>query len=480
MGPARPEWRSLLVGTIVVLLSLAVVVGALGADAGGVGGADRGATAADGDAPAATLGPPDWPREPLDPEAIPGRHDVEDTTEYPYATIGHVGASGVLVSDYHVLTAAHVVSHDDGTPKAPENLTFTPGLRVTPDGPVEAPFGRANVEAVYVHPAWEGEAPEHDLALLVLDRPVGAVAGLMALPEEGVTDAHQRDLQQAGYVNNVTGARQLTAEPVPQQAAAEREARGDPDDGYHYYCAPVSRGDSGSPVWTEVDGTPTVVSVNAAFDAPSECDDAAVGVLLNDSRLDLVRDWMAQSERPATGADLVVASNASGATWVQGDDRVPGVVEPTGGDPTGDEAGDGTAGEHTADRQPTFGTTIYNNGPATVGTTADRNRVDDRATVRFLGVGTTEADGDGTEHDDGGDARVVTELCSTRTVVGPYEAVDVECERDGLPAPLRDASTIDVYATVSAGHVATYERTPAPLSSGPQFVGTAVVNRSAT
>lgn len=247
---------------------------------------------------AETLGPPDWPSEPLDPSAVPGRDDVPDTTAYPYATVGTVrSATGVLVSEYHVLTAAHVVTDDEGVPDDTDSMTFTPGFRDAPGEPAEAPFGRANVTDLYVHPEWDGNPPEDDLALLELDRPIGAAAGSMALPDRALRDVHSRGLQQAGYVHNVTGRRLIASTPAPRPTA-----RGT-DDGYHYYCGPLSNGDSGSPIWTDVDGVATIVSVNSAFDSSKHCDDAAVGVRLDEQRLDLIRKWMGRDDRSERDTD---------------------------------------------------------------------------------------------------------------------------------------------------------------------------------
>lgn len=458
---------------IAVLVTLALLavpafgVGALTADE--TSDADRmGATggAADATGSAAspgTLGPPNWPAAPLDPVDVPGRHEVENTSEYPHSTVGHLGASGALVSDYHVLTAAHVVTHDNGTPMDRDELTFTPGLRVVPEGPTDAPFGRAEIEEIHVHPDWDGSPPDDDLALLVLDRPVGEIAGSMALPESAVTDLHSRELEQAGYVNNVTGNRQISSTPVPQSSAVGS------DDGYHYYCGPLSHGDSGSPIWTDVDGTPTIVSVNSAFDGSADCDDSAVGVRMDPRRTERVRNWMAQTERPAAKADLAIASEAHGIPWVDGKDVLPpGPVNDT-------------------DASLPFQTTVYNNGPAAVGASADGAAASsgaagspgssdaEGATVEFLGVSERPAGANGSETD-----TVVETLCTDEVAVGAYDAAPATCVADGLPEGLADAESVDVYVRLDAhDRVAEYERSPVAGWKGPRRIGSLSVNASA-
>lgn len=454
MGAFR--WRLILVVGVTMGLLAAPVFGAgsLGTGAttaqGGEGPSiEQRGSAADSRAPPDTLGPPDWPAEPLDPEAVPGRYEVRNTTEQPYSSIGHIGASGTLVSDYHVLTAAHVVSDDDGTPLPAESLAFTPGLRIVPNGSTQAPYGRANVEDVYVHPEWAGDPPANDLAIVVLDRPVGAIAGSMALPEQALWNAHSHELWQAGYVRNVTGDRLISSRPTPRPSAIGTS------DGYHYYCGPLSHGDSGSPIWTEVDGTPTIVSVNSAFDSSSDCRDAAVGIQMDAARTNLVRAWMGLDDRPRAKADLVVATENAGIPWVDARDTVPR--------------------EPIADRNASVpvGTAVYNNGPAAVGTSASRWN-GERATVQFLAVGRVSS-----SNDSGGD-RVVAPLCSSSTAVGAYEAARVACTADGLPEPLEDAESVDVYATVDpADRVDEYESSALAGHEGSRLVGSFPVNASA-
>lgn len=409
---------------------------------------DIGTATADG-GQTETLGPPDWPSAPLAPEDVPGRWVVENTSEHPASAVGHLGASGVVVSEYHVLTAAHVVTDDQGNVEDVDEIVFTPGLRAPPDGSAAVPYGRAGVTEVHVHPEWDGDPPEQDLALLTLDRPVGVHTGTMALDPVAVESVEDHDLRQAGYVDNVTGYRQIASSPRLQAG----RTRTNP--GYLHYCAPLSNGDSGSPVWTEVDGAPTVLAINTDWDVPRVCEDAAVGVAMDRDRVRRVAAWTQRDPRPPAKADLAVASEHAGPFWVEAADALP--EEPVDANASG----------------VTVGTRVYNNGPLSVGD-GPAPRTERRATVSFTATVRRPVDGETVTVAAG------RSLCEAEVAVGAYANATATCEVDELPDDVRPGDELVVRAHVDpADAVPEYASSPVDGTDGPQPVGVVAVEDAA-
>lgn len=109
-----------------------------------------------------------------------GRQPVDATETFPYSihakiemrfTDGKYGGSGSLIGPRHVLTCGHNV-YDNKTGWA-ESIKVYPGRHGT-----YAPFGETKVARVYIFKKWEEtQEKTYDIALLVLDDPVGTSSG---------------------------------------------------------------------------------------------------------------------------------------------------------------------------------------------------------------------------------------------------------------------------------------------------------------
>lgn len=148
------------------------------------------------------------------PEVVLGNDDrvrIPAASAWPYSPQGRLllefpkgdaNGSGALVSTHHVLTAAHNVYVADYGGWIKE-ASFASGA--SGDG---FPFGTAKVVRCYCPKAWvlDQSNEDYDYAIMVLDRPVGALAGHMGMiTYQSSENLLRRRVAVAGYPGDLGG-----------------------------------------------------------------------------------------------------------------------------------------------------------------------------------------------------------------------------------------------------------------------------------
>lgn len=258
------------------------------------------------------------------------RAQVDDSTESPYSAVVQIRrdtdrrlstfdslGSGVLVSDRHVVTAAHVV-YDEETERqlSTSDLAVAPGQndQVDHDG---LPYGTAQVVSVNAEAnpyttgisdavaEWlslvgvdaTGKCHACDFAILTLDRPVGAFSGTL---EPRTTGGFEGTVLTAGYPQDTPSATQWLAKGQYDQTVWPDVVE---------IRIPVTHGNSGGPVWSDdEDGsffgimTGTWPHVTNSLATP-----------INEDRLDDIDQQIQADGAPTARADLHVVE---GYGWV--------------------------------------------------------------------------------------------------------------------------------------------------------------------
>lgn len=184
-----------------------------------------------------------------------GRVRITQTDELPYSFQGHMImtypngkqylGSGVLVSPHHVLTAAHnIYSHKIGEGWASEVL-FIPAQDED-----KRPFDQARGAMLLSFRQWkETQDPAHDLALIVLDEPIGyrtGWAGIFLAPDDLLK---QKEVHVTGYPGDKgKGSKNSTQ----MWTMSNRIKEVHPE--RLYYDIDTYPGQSGSAVWTTWEG----------------------------------------------------------------------------------------------------------------------------------------------------------------------------------------------------------------------------------
>ena len=178
------------------------------------------------------------------------------------------GATGLLVSPRHVLTAAHVLVSEDQDTRGQWVTTTATDVRVTParDG-TDRPFGTATARLpARIAPGWSPRQknPGFDYALLTLDKALGgkapgywgshAAGGGTQLRGPRADALNGRTAVTAGYPNDRGGNESPFITRGVISGADERLR-------HMNISADACEGQSGSPVWLTIDGKHCLVGM---------------------------------------------------------------------------------------------------------------------------------------------------------------------------------------------------------------------------
>ena len=219
-------------------------------------------------------------------EAIIGNNDlikVKNTLQYPYSTSAYVEAtfknidsivisrgSASFIKDNVLITAAHVVYDRESKTEATE-VEIMPAA--TPDS---NPFGEIKVKEVRYLKEFRNTAPNelttYDLAVLILEEPIGAQLGTLGLPNN-LENTKNLDVTVTGY--------SAVNKDIKQMYTDTKTILQDTND-FLFYQVDTLRGASGSAVY---DSTNRVVGVHTNG---SEAEQMNYAVKLNEKALSFI------------------------------------------------------------------------------------------------------------------------------------------------------------------------------------------------
>lgn len=187
---------------------------------------------------------------------IDGRRKVEDTKRFPFCIHVHMemlfphgeySGSGSIVGPQHILTCAHNV-YDISKKFFAQIIHVYPGRNSK-----EAPFGKAKVTKTYVFKEWTTLGiKQFDIALLVLDKPIGLITGWGAMCHKNDGHILQKKFHITGYPGDKPDDTMWTMQHTISKISNE----------ILEYQIDTFKGQSGSAIWINKPGKPTIYGVH--------------------------------------------------------------------------------------------------------------------------------------------------------------------------------------------------------------------------
>jgi V8-like Glu-specific endopeptidase len=219
-----------------------------------------------------------------------GRIRIEKTTEWPYLFHGQLemsysdknlyGGSGVLVGPQHILTAAHNIYDYKDKKGWAQKVVVRLGLNDK-----VAHYGEALAKRMYTFEPWVKTGdPAHDMALLVLDKPIGMNTGWCGLLAASSKDLQEHKMNITGYPGD-KGLKEMWT-----MCHNLKEVR----DEQLIYEIDTYAGQSGSGIWLNKWGSPYVIGIHTLGEDPMNKLGNA-GVRLSYTKAKQVMGWINQT-----------------------------------------------------------------------------------------------------------------------------------------------------------------------------------------
>ena len=233
-----------------------------------------------------------------------GRVRIRNTTAYPWRTIAKLimifpdgkksNCSGAIIDNFHVLTAAHCIySRAHG---GYANIKVYLGQ----DGNY-TPFYYANSSLIRSYTQWTiNRDPNHDWALITLDRNIGLFTGWMGLKVASRTSSiYKGGLNVSGYPNDQLKGTLWNDYDKGHSATEYR----------HFYFMDTYGGQSGSPVWGEIGGKRYILSIHGYGDSAATPGVTNGGTRINTEKYNKIQQWRALDRSPTDKPDLIDDGN---------------------------------------------------------------------------------------------------------------------------------------------------------------------------